>query len=71
MPRARSVPAALPRPTRTPSEIHSYLTMRNDAFREADLIIIFGTGTNHVIGHVLPARFSAAGKTARFSILET
>jgi hypothetical protein len=37
----------------------SYLTMRNDAFREADLIIILGTRTNYVIGHALPPRFSA------------
>ena len=46
-------------PTTTP---YSYLTMRNDAFREADLIIILGTRTNYVIGHALPPRFSAHAK---------
>jgi thiamine pyrophosphate-dependent acetolactate synthase large subunit-like protein len=46
----------------------SYLTMRNDAFREADLIIILGTRTNYVIGHALPPRFSAAAKVARIEI---
>src|SRR5215469_15070948 len=47
---------------------YSYLTMRNDAFREADLIIILGTRTNYVIGHALPPRFSAAAKVARIDI---
>jgi thiamine pyrophosphate-dependent acetolactate synthase large subunit-like protein len=47
---------------------YSYLTMRNDAFREADLIIILGTRTNYVINHALPPRFSAAAKTARIDI---
>jgi len=47
---------------------YSYLTMRNDAFREADLIIILGTRTNYVIGHALPPRFSAAAKIARIDI---
>ncbi len=46
----------------------SYLTMRNDAFREADLIIILGTRTNYVIGHAAPPRFSAAAKIARIEI---
>jgi thiamine pyrophosphate-dependent acetolactate synthase large subunit-like protein len=40
---------------------YSYLTMRNDAFREADLIIILGTRTNYVIGH-------AEAKIARIEI---
>jgi thiamine pyrophosphate-dependent acetolactate synthase large subunit-like protein len=47
---------------------YSYLTMRNDAFREADLIIILGTRTNYVIGHALPPRFSASAKVARIDI---
>src|SRR5271165_6515590 len=46
----------------------SYLTMRNDAFREADLIIILGTRTNYVIGHALPPRFSADARIARIDI---
>src|SRR5919199_777363 len=47
---------------------YAYLTMRNDAFREADLIIILGTRTNYVIGHALPPRFSADAKVARIEI---
>ncbi|MBO0737070.1 MAG: thiamine pyrophosphate-binding protein [Alphaproteobacteria bacterium] len=47
---------------------YSYLTMRNDAFREADLIIILGTRTNYVIGHAQPPRFSAAARVARIDI---
>ena len=47
---------------------YSYLTMRNDAFREADLILILGTRTNYVIGHALPPRFSAEAKIARIEI---
>ena len=47
---------------------YSYLTMRNDAFREADLIIILGTRTNYVIGHALPPRFRAEAKIARIDI---
>src|SRR5438132_934281 len=46
----------------------SYLTMRNDAFRQADLIIILGTRTNYVIGHAAPPRFSADAKIARIEI---
>jgi thiamine pyrophosphate-dependent acetolactate synthase large subunit-like protein len=47
---------------------YSYLTMRNDAFREADLLIILGTRTNYVIGHALPPRFRADAKVARIDI---
>jgi thiamine pyrophosphate-dependent acetolactate synthase large subunit-like protein len=47
---------------------YSYLTMRNDAFREADLIIILGTRTNYVIGHASPPRFSPDAKLARIDI---
>ena len=46
----------------------SWLTMRNDAFREADLIVILGTRTNYVIGHALPPRFRAEAKVARIDI---
>ncbi len=47
---------------------YAYLTMRNDAFREADLIIILGTRTNYVIGHAAPPRFAANAKIARIEI---
>jgi thiamine pyrophosphate-dependent acetolactate synthase large subunit-like protein len=47
---------------------YSYMTMRNDAFRDADLIIILGTRTNYVIGHALPPRFRAEAKIARIDI---
>jgi thiamine pyrophosphate-dependent acetolactate synthase large subunit-like protein len=47
---------------------YSYLTMRNDAFRDADLIIILGTRTNYVIGHAAPPRFGAEAKIARIEI---
>ncbi len=47
---------------------YSYLTMRNDAFREADLILVLGTRTNYVIGHALPPRFSADATVARIEI---
>ena len=47
---------------------YSYLTMRNDAFRDADLIIILGTRMNYVIGHAAPPRFSADAKIARIEI---
>jgi thiamine pyrophosphate-dependent acetolactate synthase large subunit-like protein len=42
---------------------YAHLTIRNDAFREADLIIILCT--NYVIGHALPRRLSAQVKVAR------
>src|SRR5271165_3998110 len=47
---------------------YAYLTMRNDAFRDADLIIILGTRTNYVIGHAAPPRFGANAKIARIEI---
>ncbi len=47
---------------------YAYLTMRNDAFREADLVIILGTRTNYVIGHALPPRFNPEAKVARIDI---
>jgi thiamine pyrophosphate-dependent acetolactate synthase large subunit-like protein len=42
--------------------------MRNDAFRDANLIIILGTRTNYVIGHALPPRFGPDAKVARIEI---
>jgi hypothetical protein len=45
---------------------YAHLTMGNDAFREADLIIILGT--NYVIGYALPRRLSAQVKVARIDI---
>ena len=47
---------------------YSYLTMRNSAFREADLIIILGTRMNYVIGHAAPPRFNKDAKIARIEI---
>jgi thiamine pyrophosphate-dependent acetolactate synthase large subunit-like protein len=47
---------------------YSCLTMRNDAFRDANLIIILGTRTNYVIGHALPPRFGPDAKVARIEI---
>jgi thiamine pyrophosphate-dependent acetolactate synthase large subunit-like protein len=47
---------------------YSWLTMRNDAFRDADLIVVLGTRTNYVIGHALPPRFRADAKLARIDI---
>src|SRR6201981_3499216 len=47
---------------------YSYLTMRNDAFREADLIIILGTRMNYVIGHAAPPRFNKDATIARIEI---
>jgi thiamine pyrophosphate-dependent acetolactate synthase large subunit-like protein len=47
---------------------YSYLTMRNDAFRDADVIIILGTRTKYVIGHAAPPRFGANAKIARIDI---
>ena len=42
--------------------------MRNDAFRDTDLIIILGTRTNYVIGHAAPPRFGAAATIVRIDI---
>lgn len=46
----------------------SYLTMRNTAFREADLIIVVGTRMNYIIGHAAPPRFGAQATIARIDI---
>ena len=45
-----------------------YLSARSTAFREADLVLIFGTRMNFVIGHVAPPRFSAAARLVRIDI---
>ncbi len=47
---------------------YSYLTMRNSAFRDADLIIILGTRMNYVIGHAAPPRFNKDATIARIEI---
>src|SRR5580704_6529298 len=47
---------------------YSYLTMRNTAFRDADLIIVLGTRMNYIIGHAAPPRFGANAKIARIEI---
>ena len=46
----------------------SYLTMRNTAFRDADLIIVLGTRMNYIIGHAAPPRFGGNAKIARIDI---
>jgi len=46
----------------------SYLTMRSNAFREADLILIIGTRMNYVIQHAAPPRFNASATIARIDI---
>ncbi|MBV9757769.1 MAG: thiamine pyrophosphate-binding protein [Alphaproteobacteria bacterium] len=46
----------------------SYLSMRNTAFAEADLIIVLGTRMNYIIGHAAPPRFNAGAKIARIDI---
>src|SRR5439155_21545283 len=46
----------------------SSLTMRNDAFRELNRIIILGTRTNYMIAHAAPPRVSADAKIAVIEI---
>ena len=46
----------------------SYLTMRNTAFRDADLIVVLGTRMNYIIGHAAPPRFGAHATIARIDI---
>jgi thiamine pyrophosphate-dependent acetolactate synthase large subunit-like protein len=46
----------------------SYLTMRNTAFAEADVIIVLGTRINYIIGHAAPPRFGANATIARIDI---
>src|ERR1700736_3778649 len=47
---------------------YSYLTMRANAFRDADLIIILGTRMNYVIAHAAPPRFNKDATIARIEI---
>ncbi len=46
----------------------SFLTMRNTAFADADLIIVLGTRMNYIIGHAAPPRFGGKAKIARIDI---
>jgi len=47
---------------------YSYLTMRNAAFADADLIIVLGTRMNYIIGHAAPPRFGGNAKIARIDV---
>ena len=49
----------------------SFLTMRNAAFADADLIIVLGTRMNYIIGHAAPPRFGGNAKIARIDIDST
>src|SRR5262245_41870317 len=44
---------------------YCYLSARNVAFREADLVMIVGTRLNYVIGHARPPKMSASAKFIR------
>ncbi|MBI4081318.1 MAG: thiamine pyrophosphate-binding protein [Candidatus Lambdaproteobacteria bacterium] len=46
----------------------SFLTMRNSAFHDADLILVVGTRMNFIIGHAAPPRFAANATIARIDI---
>ncbi|HET9904619.1 MAG TPA: thiamine pyrophosphate-binding protein [Xanthobacteraceae bacterium] len=47
---------------------YSFLTMRSQAFKEADLIIVIGTRMNYIIGHASPPRFNPNATIARIDI---
>jgi thiamine pyrophosphate-dependent acetolactate synthase large subunit-like protein len=47
---------------------YCYLTARNLAFREADVVFIVGTRLNYVISRASPPRFSAQAKFVRIDI---
>jgi acetolactate synthase-1/2/3 large subunit len=47
---------------------YSYLTARNLAFREADLVLVVGTRINWIVGHMYPPRFNAGAKVIRIDI---
>ena len=47
---------------------YSYLTMRNSAFADSDLIIVLGTRMNYIIGHASPPRFGPNATIARIDI---
>jgi acetolactate synthase-1/2/3 large subunit len=46
----------------------SFLTARNTAFREADLLLVVGTRINYVIGHLAPPRFNANARLIQVDI---
>lgn len=46
----------------------SFLTMRNTAFAESDLILVLGTRMNYIIGHAAPPRFGGNATIARIDI---
>ncbi len=50
---------------------YCYLTARNVAFKEADVVLIVGTRINYVISHARPPRFNAQAKFIRIDIDET
>ena len=47
---------------------YSYLTMRNSAFADSDLIIVLGTRMNYIIGHAAPPRFGGNATIARIDV---
>ena len=47
---------------------YSYLTMRNSAFADSDLIIVLGTRMNYIIGHAAPPRFGGNAIIARIDV---
>ena len=47
---------------------YSYMTMRNSAFADSDLIIVLGTRMNYIIGHAAPPRFGGNAKIARIDV---
>lgn len=46
----------------------SFLTARNTAFREADLLLVIGTRVNYVIGHLAPPRFNASARLIQVDV---
>ena len=50
---------------------YCYLTARNLAFREADVVLIVGTRINYVISHTRSPRFNAQAKFIRIDIDHT
>ena len=47
---------------------YCYLTARNTAFKEADLVMIVGTRINYVIWHTRSPRFNASAKFIRIDV---
>lgn len=46
----------------------SFLNARSTAFREADLLMVVGTRSNYVVGHLNPPRFRADAKIIQVNI---